>query len=295
MNIDFPLLISIAGLVTFVLRMKVLLPTRAAGPTGLENLESQSLVSIIVPCRNEAANLPTLIASLRNLTYANYEILIVDDASSDDTYRVAADRLRGFPNARILRAPPKPAEWGGKNWPCHIGAEGARGEYLLFTDADTVHGPQSLATSVTFLKRNRLDLMTAVPFHRCTPWWERCLGLFYLLPLIATAFSDKPRCKRVFAIGQYLLFTRSSYFETGGHATVASSLAEDIDLAEIRLGAGKRYGVFSRPGLFEVQMYRSFQDFWNGWRRLLRLGLFRSGASSVVEVTLVLYLFLFSW
>lgn len=295
MSLDVPLFLSLTGLAVFCYRLRVFSLAREVGSKEDATAIELPVVSIIVPCRNEVANLPTLLGSLRALDYPQAEIIIVDDASTDGTFDLATKLLRDFPRTRVLRAPPKPASWGGKNWPCHIGALEATGSYLLFTDADTFHARDSLKKAMTFLVCEKLQMITAVPFHRCQRRWEKCLGLFHLLPLIATAYAEKPRVGRVFAIGQYLLFNREIYVACGGHAAVSSSLAEDIDLAELCLRRNLRYGVFKEPGIFEVQMYDSFEMFWLGWKRLLRLGLFRSTLLSVFEVTAVCYAFTLSW
>ena len=245
-------------------------------------------VSILVPCRNEEENLPPLIASLKALDYPNFEVLIIDDGSTDSTNEVAS-RLAGE-NFRVLRALDKPDGWVGKNWACWIGAAEANGELLLFTDADTVHSPDSLKRAIAFMAARHAEMISAPPFHECRGLWEKCLGSFQLFPFIASAYRQPPSDDRLFAIGQYLVFTRESYTAFQGHSRVAHSLAEDADLAHLWRNQGCRYEVFPESNLYSVQMYSTPSAFCAGWRRLLRLGLVRANIGSIMEVTVVLHL-----
>ena len=181
-------------------------------------------ISIIVPARDEAPNLPRLLASLRALDPAPAEIIVVDDHSTDGTGDLA--RAAG---ALVISPPPLPAGWLGKAWACHAGAAAATGELLLFTDADTAHGPASLGDAVAALDAERADLLSAVPTHRAVSWWERFQGVFQLLLLIACrAGAASDRGRRRFSIGQYLLFRRDAYDQAGGHAAVRGEIAEDL-------------------------------------------------------------------
>lgn len=246
----------------------------------------RDLVSIIVPCRNEEANVVPLIRSLKNLAGLQTEIIIVDDQSVDRTAELAAKE-----DVILIRSATKPEGWVGKSWACAQGAKVARGDFLLFTDADTLHRPRSLVSALSFMQSKKADLISAPPFHQCRSWWERGLGLFHLLPLVATGFPHHKRKQRLYAIGQYLLFSRRAYEASGGHESVRGSLVEDIDLAKKILSFEFSYSIYPQADLYEVQMYDGFQDFWNGWKRLLRLGMKTVSVSAFVEITLIFVLF----
>lgn len=245
-------------------------------------------VSILVPCRNEAGNLPPLLKSLKALRYPHFEVIIIDDQSTDETYDIAAGLADE--RVRVLRAPAKPEGWVGKNWACWVGAAEAQGELLLFTDADTVHSPDSLNRAVSFMAARHAEMISAPPFHACRALWEKCLGSFQLFPFVITAYRQPASDERLFAIGQYLMFTRESYTAFQGHSRVAHSLAEDVDLAHLWRNQGCHYEVFPESNLYSVQMYSTPREFLAGWRRLLRLGLARSNLGSVMEIAVVLHL-----
>lgn len=242
-------------------------------------------VSIIVPARNEAHNLPRLLASLRALEPAPHELIVVDDHSTDGTGDLA--RAAG---AIVLDAPPLPPGWLGKSWACHTGAAAATGELLLFTDADTAHGPRSLRDAVARLEADGADLVSAVPTHRVEAFWERLQGVYQLLLLVACrAGAPAARGMRRFSIGQYLLFRAGTYWRLGGHEPVRARVAEDLALAERVVASGGRFGLVATPGTVEVRMYpEGVGAFLRGWRRSFRDGLRSVGAGGGVEMTAVI-------
>jgi cellulose synthase/poly-beta-1,6-N-acetylglucosamine synthase-like glycosyltransferase len=283
--------LSLAGLAVLLYRLQPWL--RSWGSEAKRAEPSRwPFVSIVVPCRNEEANLPSVLASLNSIDYPHYEVLVIDDHSTDGTFHVAseiASRSTGS-RLRVIRAPEKPQGWGGKNWACWAGAAQAEGELFLFTDADTVHNSASLRQAVGFMALRRSDMISAPPFHACQGLWEKCLGSFQLFPFVATAYRQPPTDERLFAIGQYLLFTRESYLEVGGHSALPASLAEDVDLAHLWRNHGYNYQVYPQSDLYSVQMYATPRTFLAGWRRLLRLGLARSNIASVMEIAVVVHL-----
>ncbi len=242
-------------------------------------------VSIIVPARNEAHNLPALLDSLSTLQPPAKQIIVVDDHSHDGTGDIA--RAAG---ATVVTPPPLPDDWNGKPWACHAGAKVATGRYLLFTDADTVHAPDSLARAVATAETERADMVSVIPSHIVRTTWERFQGVFHLLLLIATsAGARKAKGERRFSIGQYLLFTRAAYDRVGGHETVRRRIAEDLALAKAVAESDGHVATAHCPGLLSVRMYpEGFGAFMRGWRRSFYDGLASAGAVATVELTAVI-------
>ncbi len=239
-------------------------------------------LSIIIPARNEEANLPPLLASLQTLDYPSYEVIVIDDGSTDRTAEVA----RSY-GGRVLSSQPLPVGWNPKNWACQQAADTAQGDLLLFTDADTVHRPDGPKRAVRVLRSSGADLLSCLPYHRSASWWEKITGPFQALVLIATAHRA-PSPRRLFAVGQFLLFDRAFYQKIGGHAAVAAQYPDDLALANLTLEQGGTFRVFSGDPFFEVRMYSSFADFVRGWRRNFQAGLRQSRATAAFDVTLVL-------
>ncbi|MBL8625016.1 MAG: glycosyltransferase [Myxococcales bacterium] len=242
-------------------------------------------VSIVVPARDEAHNLPRLLASLAVLDPPAHQVIVVDDHSTDGTGDLA--RAAG---ATVVVPPPLPPGWLGKAWACHAGAAVATGDLLLFTDADTVHGPASLAHAVARLEADRADLVSAIPRHRAARTWERLQGVFQVLLLIACrAGSAATDGARRFSIGQYLLFRRAAYERIGGHVAVKDVIAEDLHLAARVIATGGRFALCTEPGVVEVRMYpEGVGGFVRGWRRSFRDGMAAAGAGGVAELIAVI-------
>ncbi|HWG89969.1 MAG TPA: glycosyltransferase [Candidatus Thermoplasmatota archaeon] len=224
-------------------------------------------VSIIVPARNEADVIERCLRSLTKLDYPDYEVLVVDGGSTDGTRELA----RAFGKVRVLEEPPLPSGWVGKSWACHAGAREATGEYLLFTDADTVHAPESLRLTVGEALVREADLFTGYTQQELPTFWERVVMPPIFL-LIATAVGGvSPRSmrnpRRAIANGQYLLFRREGYDAVGGHAAVKGRMAEDLALARLVAARGLRSWPVSLVGLVTVRMYRRPREMWRGWRK----------------------------
>lgn len=226
---------------------------------------SNPRVSIIIPARDEAANLGRLLPSLLNLDYAQVEIIVVDDQSTDATAALASEF-----DALIVRSPGPPPGWSGKNYACHLGAMAATGEWLLFTDADTEHMPQSLASVMGYVQDRQLDAVSLLLGQTCISFWERALLPFayqqYFVGVPGATVND-PRSSAALANGQYILLRRRVYEQIGGHEAVRSSLVEDVRLAHLMKSLGVRFGVARAEGLVYVRMYRGLREIWNGFSK----------------------------
>ncbi len=246
-------------------------------------------VSIVVPARNEEAVLGRLLNSLSQLDYPQdrLELIVVDDCSDDRTGAIAREY-----GVRLISGQPRPEGWSGKQWACHQGALASTGAYLLFTDADTFHYPDSLGEAVRSLQNKKAQGLTVLPYHQSEAWWEKLCGPFHVCLLAATNPYGKPRPGQVYAIGQYLLFERTFYEKMGGHERVKAAWVEDIPLANAVLEDGGRWAVYTERPLFEVRMYASLGEFVRGWRRNFRAGMSYSYPGTGIEMTLFMAAFL---
>lgn len=234
-------------------------------------------VSVIVPARNEEENIPTLLASLTAMEYPSFEILVVDDQSEDRTRELVAKREAG--NARALRligGAPLPGGWFGKPWACHQGARAATGDLLLFTDADTVHGPQLLEQSVAELEAEAADALSLVGQQIMGSFWERLLQpQFFILLGVRFPRTGTPRkaleWRHAIANGQYLFFRREAYDAVGGHEAVRGEVVEDVRMAQLLVRGGWRLVVREGRGL-KTRMYRSLGGLVEGWSKNITTG-----------------------
>ncbi len=260
---------------------------------GVQPFKKLPSVSIIIPVRNEEKNILGILSSMTQLTYKDYEVIVVDDNSTDNTVEI----IRTIPmdKIRLVEAGEKPSSWIGKSWACHVGAGEAQGEYLLFTDADTVHYKKSLDRAISFMTKRNLDMISALPYHITEESWEELMGPFHMLVLAVTSPFTIPTPQRLFAIGQYLLLRREAYDKIGGHAEVKAELAEDIALARNILKADLSYLVYPEAKLYQVRMFDSIFNFFKGWRRLNAIGFGYSDWKTGIESFLMVAAFVNSF
>lgn len=227
-------------------------------------------VSVIVPARNEEACLGTCLASLVSQTGVPFEIIVVDDASTDHTGAIA----QSFPGVRVITPPPLSLGWTGKNNAATAGAQEAKGQWLLFTDADTVHAQGSLSRAVAEAKEHYADLLSYSPEQEVHGFWEKAIMPVIFAELAKTYSPSEvndPRSPAAAANGQYLLISRTAYQAVGGHAAVATTLLEDVALARAMKASGRN--IFFRFGGDRVRtrMYRSLPQLVEGWTKNLAL------------------------
>ena len=225
-------------------------------------------VSVIVPARNEEPNLARCLCSLIGQQGVSYELIVVDDHSTDRTREIA----RSFP-VQVIEADPLPEGWSGKCNACWTGARAATGKWLLFTDADTRHTPESIAVGWREAEQRGAALLSYSPKQEVHSLAERALMPVIFAELAAsfrpTEVSD-PASPAAAANGQYLLIRRDAYDAVGGHAAVARAILEDVELARRVKRAG--YGLqFRLSEVVSTRMYRNFPQMWEGWTKNLAL------------------------
>ena len=233
-------------------------------------LSARPLISIIVPARNEEACIARCLESLIAQSGVSFEIIVVDDASTDRTREIA----RSFPEVRIVDPAPLLDGWSGKNNAVFSGAREAHGDWFLFTDADTVHHTGSLARAVAEAHHHTADLLSYSPEQEVHGFWEKAVMPVIFAELATTyrpsQVSD-PASPAAAANGQYLLITREAYDAVGGHAAVAASLLEDVDLARAVKASGRKIYFRYAPDAVRTRMYRSFSELCEGWTKNLTL------------------------
>lgn len=232
--------------------------------------------SILVPARNEEASIDRCVRSLLAQDYPDYEVLVLDDSSEDGTGAALARLAAEDPRLTVLAGEPLPRGWLGKNWACHQLAQRARGQLLLFTDADTCHHPRALADAVATLEAHQADLLTAFPRQEAVSWPERLLvpGLiwtfFVLVPLRLAHRSPRPRLS--VTSGQFMLFRRSAYEAIGGHEAVRQEVAEDMVLGWRIKALGLRWRAADGSLRVCCRMYRSLRSALDGFGKNLFAG-----------------------
>ncbi len=226
-------------------------------------------ISILVPARNEAVNIEPCVQSLLAQEYPDFEVLVLNDHSTDETGVILARLAKQFPRLRVLTGKPLPSGWFGKHWACHQLAQAAGGELLLFTDADTRHAPSMLQASVSALMAEDADLLTAFPREEVVTWGERLVvpfigfGIFTFLPI---RLIQRLRWTTLaVTIGQFMLFRRSAYEAVGGYEAVRGEVLDDVRLGQRILRAGFEWRLMDGTCQVSCRMYRGFWDAVDGF------------------------------
>jgi chlorobactene glucosyltransferase len=234
------------------------------------------LVSVIIPARNEAATIETVLTSLLASRYTPLEVLVVDDRSSDSTAPIVERFARQDHRVALVQGAELPEGWYGKPWACFQGYQRGRGELLLFTDADTCHEPELLGHAVGALEQERAGLLSVITGQRCVTFWERVImpQIWILLALRyyprRVNAARKPR--DVIANGQFILVERSAYERVGTHSVVRGQIAEDLSLAQAFLRGGEKLYLAHAERMIVTRMYSGWRTIVEGWSKNLYLG-----------------------
>jgi len=230
-------------------------------------------VSIIVPARNEAANLQRLLPSLAALEYAGkLEQIVVDDNSTDETAVIAQSN-----GVRVLSLDELPAGWMGKPNACHQGTAVSTGDWLLFTDADTEHAPDSLANAIQYALDNKVDVVTFHLGHLTKGWLDSST----LMAAFAGLFAGLPR-DHISINGQYILMRRDVYERSGGFEAVRGESLEDLALGYHLHDFGYHIAMLQGDDVARVAMYQSNGQMWQGMSRIGSGSLKFSGMGSLI-------------
>lgn len=256
---------------------------RALPPASDLPRREAPFVSIIVPARNEARNIDRCVESLAGQRYPDFEIVVVDDRSDDGTPELAREVDPGNAReVRVIPGAPLPEGWFGKPWACLQGAREARGELLLFTDADTRHGPDLLARCVAGLREDEAVALSPIGHQEMVTFGERLVQpqMFALLGLRYPSMDrpvEPPRWRDAILSGQYLLVQRPGYYAIGGHEAVKGEVVEDLRLAQELVRAGGRITLRGAGDDLSTRMYRSLRDAVDGWTKNVAIGARQAG------------------
>ena len=228
-------------------------------------------VSIVVPAKDEEANIAACIETLLAQDYPDLEIIIVDDRSTDRTAGIVRDIAAAEPRVRLVQVAELPPGWFGKPHAMSAGARDATGEWLWFVDADCRQAPGSLRAAMAHTLAAGGDMLSLWPLlemkgfaeNLVQPLCGSILGLYFRPQRV-----NDPKSKAAFANGQFVLVRRSTYEAVGGHASVRDKLVEDISFARVVKGAGHRLLNAVGFDVFHTRMYDSFAGIWRGWTRI---------------------------
>jgi glycosyltransferase involved in cell wall biosynthesis len=253
---------------------------------------NDELISVIIPARNEERYIKKCVTSILDQNIDNYEVLLIDDSSTDSTWEIIQE-FKENTRIRIFKAGPKPVGWIGKNWPCYIGYANSKGKYLVFTDADTVHSRDSIRDSVHTLRKEKLDVLTAVPKLKYPN-----LIVKLVLPILSVFMFSRyspmrvndPRVKIGYLFGSFFVISRECYERVGTHAAVRSEIVEDGALGKKLKEEGYKLKMFRGENLLEAFWARDFSTLWNSLKRLIIPLFFTDRTNSVLMTVGIFFL-----
>jgi chlorobactene glucosyltransferase len=234
------------------------------------------LISFCVPARNEERNIRACVENLLAQDYPNFEVIVLDDRSTDGTYAILLQLAAKDDRLRVIQGSDLPTGWAGKPHALYQASAASRGDWLCFVDADTFLSPTSLSSCYAKAIDTQADMFTIMTFQIMGSFWEKTV-----MPLVMTALSvgfsprkvNDPNRKDAIANGQFILIKRQVYDAIGGHESVKDNIVEDKAISEQVKWNGYRLIVADGYSVARTRMYTSLPEMWEGWTKNIYLGL----------------------
>jgi chlorobactene glucosyltransferase len=229
------------------------------------------MVSILIPVRDEEANIITLLQSIQRQDYADYEVLVLDDGSSDNTYKICAGFAGSDNRFQVIKGKQLPADWLGKNYACHQLAQQAKGQYLLFIDADEEVKDGLINSAIHRMKANKLSLLSLFTNQVMLSLGERLvvpLMHFMLLNLLPLKLVLMVKNASVAAAsGQFMFFDAANYRQNNWHRQVKDKVVEDVEIMRLIKTASLNGEALLANGMINCRMYTGFSESLNGFSK----------------------------
>lgn len=254
----FSILVALLGLINLIF-------IRKAKINDLIN-KSEVLVSVLIPARNEELNISRCLYSLIDQSHKNFEIIVLDDDSTDSTFKIVSDISDEDDRVKIIKGTPIENGWLGKNWACNQLSKAANGDLLLFIDADTKLQSKTIEETVYEMESSDIDLISLFPKRVTSTIVDKILSvtvgwfIFSCLPIFFS--NNNPNFSSAF--GQYLLFRRGAYFSIGGHESIKNNILDDFELGRSITRNGLVLKVFDGTERVSTFSYSSEKEALDG-------------------------------
>jgi chlorobactene glucosyltransferase len=256
----FAWLVSLALTLYGLSRQRPLLASEHPGMSDVP------LVSVLVPARNEQHRvLGACIASILAQDYERFEVIAVNDRSTDETGAILERFAKSDPRLRVIEGRELPAGWLGKPYAMHQAFAEARGEWILATDADMIFEREALRTAIERTEEANGEAMTLIPRFEAGSFWERVMiPTWAWVFLMFTLFFriNNPKAQGAAGIGGFFLMRRRVLLRVGGYEALKDEVMEDVRLAEMIKRSGARMLTGYAPHLLSTRMYSNFREMW---------------------------------
>lgn len=238
-------------------------------------LKNPPLVTVVIPSRNEETRIGNCIKTLQLQSYPNLEIIIVDD-STDNTVNVINEIAKGDKRFKIIKQEKLAEGWVGKPFALQQGSKIAKGEWLLFIDADTYYDPAIIERSIEYALEKKLDMLSVAPRHICKSFWEKVIQpipLGAIPALLPLAKTNDPKSNVALAIGPFIMIKHSTFKKLDGYQTIKGFINDDTRLAKLVKSSGYKIGIANAQSMMNLKMYDKFSEIWQGWSKNVFLGM----------------------
>jgi len=280
--------ILVAGVVVY-LTLNLIHLVRVEPVRG--SLPNSPFISVCVPARNEERGIRACLTSLLNQNYPNFEVIAVNDHSTDVTGGIIQSLASEFSNLRAIEGQTLPSGWLGKPFALHQAVQQAKGDYLIFTDADPVFQPCALTTAVHAMTTRDLDMLTLMPGTEFGSFWERAVQpvIFgFIAALSRFKKINSPEQTTAMGFGAFIMVKKDVYERIGGHEGVKHEVLEDVMLAKRAKRAGCKLLAADAKSIFCIRMYHSLKEIWTGWRKNIFMAMKKSIIRTVYYICVIL-------
>jgi chlorobactene glucosyltransferase len=254
-------------------------------------LPNSPFISVCVPARNEARGISACLTSLLNQNYPHFEVIAVNDHSTDATGDIIQSLASEYSNLHVIEGQSLPADWLGKPFALYQAVKKAKGDYLIFTDADPVFQPHALTTAVHTMTARDLDMLTLMPGTEFGSFWERAVQpvIFgFIAALSRFRKINSPDHTTAMGFGAFIMVKKDVYEKIGGHESVKHEVLEDVMLAKRAKKAGGKLLAADAKAIFSIRMYHSLEEIWTGWRKNIFIAMKKSIVRAVYHLCVVL-------
>jgi chlorobactene glucosyltransferase len=225
-------------------------------------------ISVLIPARNEEEKIGPCVRSLLAQDYRDFQVIVLDDNSDDGTGEVLESIRHKDKRLQVIHGKPLPPDWLGKHWACHQLYQAADGEYLMFTDSDTVHSPQTLSNAAAAMADEKAGMISIIPRHILGSLSEKlvmpffALGIFAAIPMLS---RFRPKSVTLLSSsGKLMMFRRNAYERSGGFEGIKQNVLDDLELPQRIQASGFRYRLFDGTNNVSCRMYHNFKEVHEG-------------------------------